>query len=36
MGFEMFVSELIAFQLGNTMRVLADDINVQGGRVNML
>lgn len=31
----MSAPEKIAFQQGNTMLELADDINVQGGRVNM-
>ena len=34
-GVEMSAPEKIAFQQGNTMLELADDINVQGGRVNM-
>ena len=34
-GVEISAPEKIAFQQGNTMLELADDINVQGGRVNM-
>ena len=34
-GVEMSAPEKIAFQQGSTMLELADDINVQGGRVNM-
>ena len=34
-GVEMAAPEKIAFQQGSTMLELADDINVQGGRVNM-
>lgn len=34
-GVEMSANEKIAFQQGSTMLELADDINVQGGRVNM-